>query len=210
VHAAGGTVPLQWPDLGWPDAQINLMIPMFDDGTNGDKTAGDLVFSTTVTFPAFTTFNVQFKYGINYGDAANNEGGNDNENAIGANHEINLFASAHYAEVLSTFGTMGLQGFTTDVKDITQTLPTAYSLEQNYPNPFNPSTKINFSIPESGFVTMRIYNSIGEEIGTLLNEDKSAGTYEVDFVAEGLTSGIYFYSITTGNFTQTKKMILMK
>jgi len=210
VHLAGGTQPLQWPDLGWPDAQINLMIPLFDDGTNGDKTAGDMVFSTTVTIPAYTVFHMEYKFGINYGDAANNEGGNDNENGIGANHTVELFANAHYVETLDTFGIMGPKDFVTDVNDITQTLPTAYFLEQNYPNPFNPSTKINFSIPESGFVTMKIYNSIGEEIGTLLNEDKSAGTYEVDFVAEGLTSGIYFYSITTGNFTQTKKMILMK
>lgn len=210
VHMAGGTVPLQWPSLGWPDGEINLMIPLFDDGTNGDITAGDLVFSTTVTFPAYTTFNVQYKYGVNYGDAVNNGGGNDNENAIGANHEINLFASAYYAEVLDTFGIMGLQDFTVDVKDITQTLPTAYSLDQNYPNPFNPGTIINFSIPNEGFVTLSIYNFIGQQVATLVNESKPAGTYEVDFVAEGLTSGIYFYQITSGNFSETKKMMLLK
>ena len=56
VHIAGGTPPLQWPDLGWPDAQIDRMIPMFDDGTNGDKTAGDLIFSAEVTFPRLYHF----------------------------------------------------------------------------------------------------------------------------------------------------------
>ena len=183
---------------------------MFDDGTHGDITAGDLVFSTTATFPAFTVFLVSYQFGINYGDAANNQGGNDNENAIGANHQFNLFPSAYYAETLDTFGTMGLKDFTTDVKDITQTLPTDYSIEQNYPNPFNPSTKINFSIPNEGLVTLNVYNSLGQQVATLVNESKPAGTYQVDFEGAGLSSGIYFYKITSGNFTQSKKMILMK
>jgi len=210
VHLAGGTQPLQWPSLGWPDGEINLMIPLYDDGTHGDVTANDMIYTTTVTIPAYTVFHMEYKFGINYGDALNNEGGNDNENGVGANHTVELFANAYYVETLDTFGIMGPKDFVTDVRDVTQTLPTAYSLEQNYPNPFNPSTKINFSIPESGLVTMRVYNSIGEEMGILLNEEKSAGTYEVDFNAEGLSSGIYFYSITAGSFTQTKKMILIK
>jgi hypothetical protein len=210
VHAAGGTPPLQWPGGGWPHSDSTLMIKMYDDGTHGDITADDDIFSAEVMFPAFTPFQVFYKYGINYGDDVNNEGGNDNEAGVGDNHEITLSKFLQWAQVDNVFGTMGLHTFTTDVRDVTDVMPTAYSLEQNYPNPFNPSTKINFSIPEPGFVNLKIYNSIGEEIGTLLNEDKSAGTYEVDFVAEGLTSGIYFYSITTGNFIQTKKMILMK
>jgi len=210
VHLAGGTSPLQWPALGWPDGEIGLMIPMFDDGTMGDKTAGDLVFSTTVTFPAYTVFLVSYKFGINFGDAVNNGGGNDNENAIGSNHQFNLFSNAYFTETLDTFGIMGLKDFVTDVKDITQTLPTAYSLNQNYPNPFNPSTIINFSIPNEGFVTLSVYNSIGQQVATLVNESKPAGTYQVDFIAEGLTSGIYFYKITSGNFSETKKMMLLK
>ena len=210
VHLAGGTAPLQWPSLGWPDGEINLMIPLFDDGTNGDKNPGDLVFTTTVTFPAYTVFPGSYKFGINYGDAANNGGGNDNENAIGANHEFNLFANAYYVETLDTFGIMGLKDWVTDVENITETLPTDYSLNQNYPNPFNPSTIINFSIPNEGFVTLSVYNSIGQQVATLVNESKPAGTYQVDFIAEGLTSGIYFYQITSGNFSETKKMMLLK
>jgi len=210
VHLAGGTAPLQWPALGWPDGEINLMIPLFDDGTMGDKTAGDLVFSTTVTFPPYTVFPGQYKFGINYGDAVNNGGGNDNENAIGANHQFNLFSNAYYVETLDTFGIMGLKDWVTDVENITETLPTAYSLDQNYPNPFNPATIINFSIPNEGFVTLSVYNSIGQQVATLVNESKPAGTYQVDFIAEGLTSGIYFYQITSGNFSETKKMMLLK
>ncbi|MCW9097668.1 MAG: T9SS type A sorting domain-containing protein [Ignavibacteriaceae bacterium] len=211
VHLAGGTQPLQWPSLGWPDGEIGVMIPCYDDGTHGDVTAGDLVFSTTVTFPAYTIFHVNYKFGINYGDAVNNGGGNDNENAIGANHEFELFPLAWYCETKDTFGIMGLKDFVTDVKDNTpSTTPTSYALGQNYPNPFNPSTKISYSIPVEGFVNLDVYNSIGQKVASLVNENKTAGTYEVNFDAAKLSSGIYFYKIASGNFTETKKMILMK
>ena len=210
VHLAGGTEPLQWPGLGWPDGEINLMIPMYDDGSHGDKNASDQIFSTTATFPAYTVFLVSYKFGINYGDAVNNGGGNDNENAIGANHQFNLFPTAWYCETLDTFGVMGLKDFPVDVEPINEVIPSAYTLGQNFPNPFNPSTKINFSIPVEGFVTLDVYNAIGQKIASLVNETKTAGNYSVDFDASSLTSGIYFYKISTGNFTETKKMILMK
>jgi len=211
VHMAGGTPPLQWPDLGWPDSQINLMIPMYDDGmTGGDVTADDKIFSAQVTFPAYTIFEIQYKYGINYGDAANNQGGNDNENAIGANHVIELFALAWAVQVDNVFGTMGNHTFTTDVNDVPGATPVAYALEQNFPNPFNPSTKIIYSLPVEGFVTLDVYNSIGQKVASLVNESKTAGTYTVNFDASNLTSGIYFYKISSGSFTETKKMILLK
>jgi hypothetical protein len=85
-----------------------------------------------------------------------------------------------------------------------------FSLSQNYPNPFNPSTRINFSIPEASFITLKVYDVLGNEIATLVNEEKPAGNYEINFSAEGLTSGIYFYILTAGSFTQTMKMILLK
>jgi len=210
VHIAGGTQPLQWPSLGWPDGEINLMIPMFDDGTNGDPTSGDKIFTAQVIFPAYTIFTINYKYGINYGDAVNNGGGNDNENAIGSNHIIDLFPLAWYCTVENTFGTMGTHPFTTDVNELPGSTPATFALEQNFPNPFNPSTKINFSLPVEGFVTLDVYNSIGQKVATLVNETKTAGTYAVDFNASDLTSGIYFYKISSGNFTETKKMILLK
>jgi uncharacterized protein YcnI len=85
-----------------------------------------------------------------------------------------------------------------------------YSLEQNFPNPFNPVTTINFSIPKEGLVTLKIYNTIGEEIESLVSEIKQAGNYNVNFDASSLSSGIYFYRIHTDSFVETKKMILMK
>jgi hypothetical protein len=83
---------------------------------------------------------------------------------------------------------------------------------QNYPNPFNPSTRIQYKISNTQFVVIKIYDAIGNEIAKLVNEEKSAGIYEADFNADkyGLTSGIYFYQLQTGNFVETKKMILLR
>ncbi len=98
----------------------------------------------------------------------------------------------------------------TDVKEIKNTQPTDYSLDQNYPNPFNPSTMIRFSLPEAGQVNLNVYNILGEQTATLVNKFMGAGTYEVNFKAQDLPSGIYFYSISAGNFQSIKKMILIK
>jgi len=97
-------------------------------------------------------------------------------------------------------------------------LPAKFSLEQNYPNPFNPSTKIKYSIPavianevkQSQTVSIIVYDITGNKITTLVNEQKPAGTYEVDFDGSNLPSGIYFYQLKTGSFVETKKMILLK
>lgn len=90
-----------------------------------------------------------------------------------------------------------------------------YGLQQNYPNPFNPTTNITYSIPEAGFVSLKIYNSIGQEVKTLVAENKTNGVYEVTWdgtnvYGSKVTSGIYFYRITSGDFSETKKMILLK
>jgi len=89
-------------------------------------------------------------------------------------------------------------------------LPLFYELSQNYPNPFNPITRIRYQIPEPALVTIKVYDVLGNEIETLTNEEMYAGSYEIDFDGSGLTSGIYYYRITAGNFSQTKKMILLK
>jgi photosystem II stability/assembly factor-like uncharacterized protein len=99
--------------------------------------------------------------------------------------------------------------------DELQVIPTGFTLSQNYPNPFNPSTKIKYSIPSVGTrdrvsVQLIVYDVLGKEVAILINEEKPAGEYEVEFSAEGLKSGIYFYRIQTGDFDQTKKMILLR
>ncbi len=97
----------------------------------------------------------------------------------------------------------------TDVQTVDNVVKT-YQLSQNYPNPFNPSTTIKFSIPEKNMVTLKIFNVLGQEVKSLVNREYSAGSYEVNFDASQLSSGIYFYSISAGDFHSTKKMILMK
>jgi hypothetical protein len=88
--------------------------------------------------------------------------------------------------------------------------PINYKLEQNYPNPFNPLTTIRYSIPASSFVTLRVYDVLGKEIMGLVDEEKTAGNYELEFNAANLSSGVYFYRIQSANFVETKKMVLMK
>ncbi|MCX6164954.1 MAG: T9SS type A sorting domain-containing protein, partial [Ignavibacteriae bacterium] len=86
-------------------------------------------------------------------------------------------------------------------------IPNNYALKQNYPNPFNPTTSIQFSIPKNGLVKLVVYDILGKEVSTLVNEVKTAGNYIIDFNASNLTSGIYFYKITSGEFSSVKKML---
>ncbi|KUO59947.1 hypothetical protein APF79_09235 [bacterium BRH_c32] len=96
----------------------------------------------------------------------------------------------------------------TDVKE--EAIPTEYSLSQNYPNPFNPTTVIEFNMPKSGFVTLKVYDLLGREVSTLVNEIKDAGRHQINLNGAGLASGIYIYKINTGGFTAVKKMTLIK
>ncbi len=96
-----------------------------------------------------------------------------------------------------------------DVKN-DNSLPEKFALEQNYPNPFNPSTKIKFEIPSQSNIKLKVFNILGAEVAELVNETKTPGQYEVEFNAQNLSSGVYFYTLQTENFIQTKKMILLK
>ncbi len=96
------------------------------------------------------------------------------------------------------------------IEEIKGSIPSAYAMEQNYPNPFNPNTKIKFSLPQANHTVLKVYNLLGQEVATLLNESMNAGTFEVTFEALNLTSGTYIYSISSGNFTAVKKMMLIK
>jgi hypothetical protein len=89
-------------------------------------------------------------------------------------------------------------------------VPTHFALEQNYPNPFNPTTTITYWVPSSNAVSLNVYDVLGREVAVVVNERKAAGRYAASFDASKLTSGIYFYRLTTGGYTQTKKMVLVK
>jgi hypothetical protein len=104
-------------------------------------------------------------------------------------------------------------GLVTSVENSQQEIIAGFQLFDNYPNPFNPSTKIKFNVPEVGTqhaVSLRVYDILGREVATLVNEEKPAGTYEVNFNASGLSSGLYIYTLSSGNFFQSKKMLLLK
>ncbi len=90
------------------------------------------------------------------------------------------------------------------------TMVKKFELSQNYPNPFNPTTIINYSVPTSSLVTIKVYDVLGREIAKLVNEQKTAGTYSVQFNGSALSSGVYFYRMQAGDFVQTKKLLLMK
>ncbi len=88
--------------------------------------------------------------------------------------------------------------------------PKTFGLSANYPNPFNPTTKIRYAISQTAFTTIQVYSILGEEVATLINEVKTPGIYEINFDGTDLTSGTYFYKLESGNFSQTKKMIILK
>ncbi len=129
------------------------------------------------------------------------------------NDTVRLFQPGGYdvsALGINSFDVTGCGGLITGGNIITTETPQSYVLNQNYPNPFNPVTKINYALPKSGLVTLKIYDVLGREVMTLVNEMKSAGNYSIDFNGTNLSSGIYFYSLKSGDFTAVKKMTLIK
>lgn len=152
-------------------------------------------------------------------------------NAVTGNRGVFLLDNGHYVvtnstgiheidsasgNVIRTIFTMGdLQYVSLYQADLTGGInpnnnPVSYSLSQNYPNPFNPSTNIKFSVPKSGYVKLTVYDINGKQIAVLVNDVRTAGTHEVSFNAEGLSSGAYFYKLETDGFTDYKKMVLVK
>jgi hypothetical protein len=98
----------------------------------------------------------------------------------------------------------------TAIRELPGTTPKGYALSANYPNPFNPSTKISFSVPRTGDVSLKVYDMLGKEVTTLVDKEMNAGSYTVDFNASNLASGVYLYRIQSGSFVQTRQMVLLK
>jgi hypothetical protein len=123
------------------------------------------------------------------------------------------FVSSSTGWIVGQYGTIlkTTDGGVTFVgEDNKSVMPEKYILSQNYPNPFNPATVINYSIPVTGNVKIDVFDLLGRKIKTIVNEEKSAGTYIVKFDASFLSSGVYFYRLQVGNFVSTKKMVIMK
>lgn len=149
----------------------------------------------------------------NHVEVTNDQGGSwtdmsaglpaDNIGAITMDQKGNIFVGAGTSGVYKLSTTTGLEQSSGE-------LPGNFKLYQNYPNPFNPSTKIHFSVPQRNIVSLKIYDSLGREVSSLVQKELPAGNYTVTWNAEKFASGIYFSRITAGDFTSTKKMILMK
>ena len=169
-----------------------------NDARGGDITKGN------VYFYAFDVETKTFTEGLNW------ESPEEGEFARGL-----AFAPDGNTAYIGTFSntTSRLQKLSlvaNGVEVISSEVPDGYELSQNYPNPFNPSTVINFSIPTSGLVTVKVFDILGQEVAELINEVKAAGSYQVDFNAANMSSGMYVYRISSGKFNATRKMMLLK
>jgi hypothetical protein len=214
IAVVGTEFPMIWPALGWPDADTSkLTLWMNDGGINGDKVAGDKKWTIKLDLGKGASFDIAYKYSINYGMAVDNGGSNDNElfTTGDANHHLLIQNPAVTAVwVHDVWGKVDSTKILTSVETSANTVVKTYDLAQNYPNPFNPSTTIKYIVPEAGFVSLKVYNLLGEEVATLVNGVKPASENTVTFNASRLSSGIYIYRITAKNYSAAKKMMLVK
>ena len=126
------------------------------------------------------------------------------------NPELDNSIGANWSSSLSN-GTPGkINDVFVDVDEERELLPLDFSLQQNYPNPFNPVTTIRYSIPKSAQVSLKVYDVIGNEIKTLVDQEQNPGNYSIHFIANNLASGVYFYRIQANDFIATKKFVLLK
>jgi hypothetical protein len=120
-----------------------------------------------------------------------------------------VFASATQGMAIGYYNMVKLSNLTA-IEETKGSVPTGYILNQNYPNPFNPTTTISYSLPKSSFVDLRIYDLLGRNVATLVQNEQSAGTHLAVFDAKGLASGVYVYTLKAGDFTATKSLVLIK
>ena len=194
---------------------------MYDNGSNGDKVTGDSIFTRQIlaspdSLTSGDKYHVGqiYKFGIRGGD---NEGG---RGGFGNNHKANIVDTDSIFTIATDFGSINPAFYDAWNYDLHKPQkptsvfepgkPLAYELAQNYPNPFNPTTKIEYSIPAVAKVELKIYNVVGQEVATLVNEIQVAGVHHVKFDGMNLASGMYFYRLTAGDFVSVKKMVLLK
>ncbi|HRP94392.1 MAG TPA: T9SS type A sorting domain-containing protein, partial [Ignavibacteriaceae bacterium] len=122
---------------------------------------------------------------------------------------VNTDADFALANIINDNTTLAKKNFN-KVNFTGSEIPITYELSNNYPNPFNPSTTIRYQIPKDGIVTLKIFDILGSEVATLVNEEKVAGKYEINFNASSLASGVYIYRFQAGSFVNSKKMLLIK
>jgi hypothetical protein len=194
--------------------------PTYSIGWNKSLVSGD-IYNVTLNIyqgvnnnPSYFTMPVQIRFNTSLGDTIvtlfNNAQTQNFQFEILGNPTSIVFDPGNWILKNNTI--------VTEVEDLD--IPLQFSLEQNYPNPFNPSTTIEYTIPEGGFVTLKIFDILGKEVATLVNEQNDAGKHKVEFSAKGgsasggdaydLKSGVYFYRIESGSFIETRKLVLLK
>ncbi len=192
------------------DPYGNLNILFYDDRNTTSDSASVFLTRSTDGGDSWTEFEIAsttFKPKPIAGGSSNYQG--DHIALISNDYQLNAFWMADYTgiyQVWSAVIDMNVLG----VNENKNQQPTSFQLSQNYPNPFNPTTSMQYSIGSGQFVTLKVYDVLGREVVTLVNEEKPAGEYEVEFKASKLPSGIYFYRLKAGNFVETKKMILLR
>jgi hypothetical protein len=191
-------------------ATDSLCVILNDKGINGDKVAGDHIWSAWVTFKAGTEQGATpYKYGVWYPGCSSITGASgaplDDAAPSGQDMSYMIKQSSQPLEELDIWPTV-----VTSVRSLNGVVAKEYKLNQNYPNPFNPETTIRYSLKHAGLTQVEVYNILGEKVVTLVNGVQNAGTYEVKFSGNNLPSGIYFYSINTSEYRATKKMLLLK
>ena len=198
----------------------NISQPSFNGSNPGCAGGGCHTFQNAMVSVSVTDLQVQITVSGTSGKVAGelvdgngtvvavNNGTNSNPFTLTAPGPGNYIINAGHANPLRWDSSSVI----ITVTDVTEnhSNPAIFKLYNNYPNPFNPSTSIKYSLPEASFTTLKIYDALGNEVTVLVNEVKSAGTYQAEFNASDLSSGIYFYNIQAGAFNQTNKMILMK
>ena len=161
------------------------------------STTGDAVFASTDEGSSWTSASSGLPFPVSATDFATTTGGR-------------LLAATAGPAGYSGFGVVSATGSVSDAKPTSMVLPAEIALGQNYPNPFNPATTIQFSLPTAGPASLKVYDLLGREVATLLNESKSPGSYEVRFDAARLASGVYLYRLTAGDFVRTRKMTVLR
>lgn len=220
---ADDTVKFVWHDLMWAFSQAKIQ-GSFPTVLNMTRNSGtDSVFSVTfkVIGPAHYGMMYYYRFVHKNGTTSVDEGGGLGVSAPDRVRFIqplapNSFPKSYTAPVdlwqknapmPGEVPPFGITGVKQQPKPVT---PLTYKLSQNYPNPFNPTTRITYAIPEKAMVTLKVYNVIGQQVGTLVNQQETAGNYVVQFEGNNLPSGVYFYRLQAGKFSDVKKMLLMK
>jgi hypothetical protein len=168
-------------------SNLHLASGELTHNNNIPMTSGSVTVQFNYTAPAIQVTDTLWATGL----ATNSDGGSSGD-------DWNWAVSKRIIVKLAT----GVSGNNIEIKN--------FSISQNYPNPFNPNTIISYQIPKSGFVTLKIYDVLGNEIAVLVNRDQNPGSYDISFDGSNLSGGVYFYTINSGDFRETKSMMLIK